>query len=120
MRVLARWCIAHRRIVVVGWIVALIAANGIGAAVGSSYNSNYRGPSTSGSQHAIDLLQKGFPARRGDSASIVFDSTTPVTSPAVRAQIDALLTNLAAFPHVSGVVSPYTAAHAISSSGHIA
>jgi RND superfamily putative drug exporter len=106
--------------VVVGWIVALIAANGIGAAVGSTYNSNYRGPSTSGSQRAIDLLQQDFPARRGDSASIVFESTTPVTGAAVRSQIDALLSKLATFPHVSGVVSPYAAAHAISSHGRIA
>jgi RND superfamily putative drug exporter len=106
--------------VVVGWIVALIAANGIGLAVGSTYNSNYRGPSTSGSQRAIDLLQQDFPARRGDSASIVFDSTTPVTGAAVRSQIDTLLNKLATFPHVSGVVSPYAAAHAISANGHIA
>jgi RND superfamily putative drug exporter len=105
---------------VVGWIAALIAANGIGAAVGSSYNSNYRGPSTSGSQRAIDLLQKSFPARRGDSATIVFESKTSVRSPAVRSEIGALLTKLATVPHVSGVLSPYTAAHAISATGRIA
>ena len=120
MRALARWCIAHRRLVVVGWIVALIAANGIAQAVGTSYNSNYRGPSTAGSQRAIDLLQKSFPARRGDSATIVFNSKAPVTTLAVRNQIDTLLSKLAAFPHVSGVVSPYSSAHAISSTGHIA
>ena len=120
MRALARWCIAHRRIVVVGWIVALVAANAIGSAVGSTYNSNYKGPNSAGSQQAINLLQKSFPARRGDSASIVFDARTAVTSPAVRGEISTLLTRIAALPHVTAVISPYAAAHAISPGGHIA
>jgi len=106
MRTLARWCIAHRRIVIVGWIVLLIGANVIGQAVGSTYNSNYKGQSTSGSQRAIDLLQKSFPVRRGDSASIVFDATASVTSAPVRHEIDSLLARIARFPHVSGVVTP--------------
>jgi len=106
--------------VVVGWIVALVAANAIGSAVGSTYNSNYKGPSSAGSQQAINLLQKSFPARRGDSASIVFDARAVVRSPAVRGQISTLLARIAALPHVTEVISPYVAAHAISSGGHIA
>jgi RND superfamily putative drug exporter len=120
MRALARWCITHRRIVVVGWLVALVAANAIGSAVGSTYNSNYKGPNSAGSQQAINLLQKSFPARRGDSASIVFDASTAVTSPAVHREISTLLTRIAALPHVTEVISPYAAAHAISPGGHIA
>ena len=120
MRGLARWCIAHRRIVVVTWVVALIAANGIGQAVGSDYNSNFKGPSSAGSQQALNLLQRYFPARKGDSASIVFESTAPIASPAVRSRIDGLVAKISTLPHVSGVVSPYTGAHAISPGGHIA
>ncbi len=120
MRALARWCIAHRRIVVVGWVVALIAANGIGQAVGSTYNSNYKGPKTAGSQQALDLLTKYFPTHKGDSASIVFEAKAPITSPAVHNQIHALLAKVAAEPHVSVVASPYATAHAISPGGHIA
>jgi RND superfamily putative drug exporter len=120
MRALARWCITHRRIVVVGWIVALVAANAVGSAVGSTYNSNYKGPNSAGSQQAINLLQKSFPARRGDSASIVFDATAAVRSPAVRGEISTLLARIAALPHVTEVISPYAAAHAISPGGHIA
>ena len=120
MRALARWCVTHRRIVVVGWLVALVAANAIGSAVGSTYNSNYKGPNSAGSQQAINLLQKSFPARRGDSASIVFDASTAVTSPAVHGEISTLLTRIAALPHVTEVISPYAAAHAISPGGHIA
>jgi RND superfamily putative drug exporter len=121
MRALARWCIAHRRLVIVGWVVALIAANGIGQAVGSDYNSNFKGQSSAGSQRAIDLLQRSFPVRKGDSATIVFDSKTAVTSPAVRSQIGSLLTTISHFPHISGVVSPFApSASAVSSDGHIA
>jgi putative drug exporter of the RND superfamily len=106
--------------VVVGWIVALIAANVIGASVGSTYNSNYRGPSTAGSQEALDVLAKDFPQRRGDSASIVFESTAPVTSAGVRSDIDKLLSRIQGFPHITGVISPYTGAHQIAPDGHIA
>jgi RND superfamily putative drug exporter len=122
MRALARWCIAHRRAVVVAWLVALVAANAIGQAVGSTYNSNYRGPSNAGSQRAIDLLTKSFPARRGDSASIVFDATGPsgVRGQSVQREITTVLARISTFPHITGVVSPYTTAHAISADGHIA
>jgi len=106
--------------VVVTWVVALIGANAIGQAVGSTYNSNYKGPNSAGSQQAIDLLAKSFPVHRGDSASIVFDASTAVRSQSVRSEIDALLTRVASFPHVAAVVSPYAVANAISPSGHIA
>jgi RND superfamily putative drug exporter len=121
MRALARWCIAHRRIVIIAWVAALIGANVLGQAVGATYNSNYRGQGNSGSQRAIDLLKQSFPARKGDSAQIVFDSTRPVTSAAVRAKITGLLDGIARLPHVSGVVSPYApSGSAVSRDGHIA
>jgi len=120
MRALARWCIAHRRFVVVAWVVALLAANGIGQAVGSTYNSNYKGPNSAGSQQALNLLATYFPTHKGDSASIVFEATAPITSAAVHAQISSLLAKVAGEAHVSAVVSPYETAHAISPSGRIA
>ncbi len=120
MRSLARWCIAHRRIVIIAWVVALIAANAIGQAVGSDYNSNFKGPNTAGSQQALNLLAKYFPTHKGDSASIVFESSAPITSSAVHAEVTGLLTKVASLPHVSDVVTPYAGAHAISPGGHIA
>jgi RND superfamily putative drug exporter len=120
MRTLARWCIAHRRAVVIGWVVVLVVANIAGAAAGSVYNSNFRGQSSSGSQRALDLLARYFPARKGDSASIVFESRAPITSAGVRSQIDGLTSRISRFPHISGVVSPYVGAHQIAPDGHIA
>jgi RND superfamily putative drug exporter len=120
MRTLARWCIAHRRIVVIGWIVVLVAANVAGAAAGSDYNSNFKGQSSAGSQRALDLLGRYFPQRKGDSAAVVFESTPLITSPAVRADIARLLKRIGGEAHVSGVVSPYSASQQISPDGHIA
>ena len=120
MKGLARWCIGHRRIVIVAWVFALIAANVFGAAAGSTYNSNFSGPKSAGSEKAIELLTADFPARRGDSASIVFESKAPITSPAVRTDVDRLLGTIAGFPHITGVVSPFVGAHQIAPDGHIA
>jgi RND superfamily putative drug exporter len=121
MKSLARWCIAHRRMVVIGWVAALIIANVAGAATGSVYNSNFKGQSSSGSQRALDLLAKDFPKRKGDSAAIVFESKqAPITSAAVRSDIDRLLARITADAHVSVVVSPYVGAHQIAPNGHIA
>jgi RND superfamily putative drug exporter len=107
--------------VVIGWVVVLIVANVIGAVAGSDYNSNFKGQSSAGSQRALDLLAKDFPQRKGDSAAIVFDSTNAaITTPAVRADIERLLSRIAGEAHVSGVVSPYSAAQQISTDRHIA
>ena len=102
------------------WVVALIAANGIGQAVGSSYNSNYKGPNTAGSQRALTLLGRYFPQRKGDSASIVFEATAPIRSAGVHKKIAALIAKVQGEAHVSGVVSPYATSDAISPGGHIA
>jgi RND superfamily putative drug exporter len=106
--------------VIIAWVVALIGANAIGQGVGSDYNSNFKGPNSAGSQQALNLLQKYFPARKGDSASIVFEASAQIASPAVRGRIDAVLRTVGGLAHVSTVVSPYSGAHAISPDGHIA
>ncbi|MGD0196937.1 MAG: MMPL family transporter [Solirubrobacteraceae bacterium] len=119
MRGLARWCIDHRRLVAIGWIVVLIGANVAGASAGSTYNSNFKGQSDSGSQQALNVLAKYFPQRKGDSAEIVFESKTPLATGAARAKVDALLAQISGFPHVSGVVSPFTGPHQLAPDGRI-
>ncbi len=120
MKALARWCIAHRRTVVIAWVAVLIAANVAGASAGSVYNSNFKGQSSAGSQRALDLLAKYFPTRKGDQASIVFESKAPIRSAAVRSEITALVSQIQGDAHVSGVVSPYGGPHQIAPDGHIA
>src|SRR5437660_371342 len=68
---LTRWTIAHRRIVVVAWIVLAVGVLAVSQAVGKRNANNFSLPSTD-SQRAVDLLQSRFPAQAGDADQIVF------------------------------------------------
>ncbi|HEY0517584.1 MAG TPA: MMPL family transporter [Solirubrobacteraceae bacterium] len=117
-----RWAARHRRVVVIGWIVALVGAFAASSAVGTNYSNSFSLSGTE-SQRAVDLLKREFPAQSGDSDQIVFNARRgSISEAAVRARIVPVLERVARLPHVSGVVSPYSAAgaHAISSDGHIA
>ena len=117
---LTRWTIAHRRIVVVSWIVLAFGVLGISQAVGKRNANNFSLPNTD-SQSAIDLLQGRFPAQAGDADQIVFRARAgKLTDSSARAVIAPALSRIARLPHVAGVVSPYAAgANAVSKSGRI-
>ena len=121
MQNIARWTMAHRRIVVVGWIVAVVGIFGVSGSVGKKTASDFTLPGT-GTQHAADLLHSRFPAQAGDADQIVFHAKSgTLSSSADRATIDATVARIARLPHVTGVVSPYVSgAHAISRDGTIA
>jgi len=110
---LARWCMAHRRRVVVAWIAVAIVTTVVAQAVGPNYVSVFSLPGTD-SQRAHDLLTKDFPVQSGDADAIVFHvSSGTIDSPAVRSAITPLLARVSAQPHVAGVVSPYSALGAV-------
>jgi putative drug exporter of the RND superfamily len=117
---LTRWTIAHRRIVVVGWIVLAVGVLGVSQALGKRNANNFSLPNTD-SQRAVDLLQSRFPAQAGDSDQIVFRTRTgKLTDASARAAIKPMLVRVARLPHVAGVVSPYDAgANAVSKAGTI-
>jgi len=107
MRGLARWCIVHRRRVVVAWIAGAVLITVVSHAVGPSYVTSFGLPGTQ-SQQALDLLKHDFKAQSGDADAVVFHvSRGTVESPAVRSAMTRLLGGLSALPHVAGVVSPY-------------
>ena len=110
---LVRWCIAHRRLVVVAWVaVALITTVAAGSA-GRRWATNFGLPGTE-SQRAFDMLHREFRAQSGDVDTIVFHvSRGTIDSPAVRAAITPLLARISPLPHVAGVVSPYGARGAV-------
>jgi putative drug exporter of the RND superfamily len=111
------WAAAHRRVVLVGWLLALLVAFGLSRAVGTSYSNNFTLKGTD-SQRAVDLLKRDFPAQSGDADQIVFHARQgQVTDAAVQARVTPVLAQIARLPHVSGVVSPYTAAGAREISG---
>jgi putative drug exporter of the RND superfamily len=107
---LSRWCIAHRRWVVVGWVLVAVVTTVIATAVGRQYATNFSLPGTE-SQHVVDLLKREFPAQSGDADTIVWHYPNgSVLAPRVRAQIEPLLAKVRRMPHVVSVVSPYTPA----------
>jgi putative drug exporter of the RND superfamily len=122
MRTLARRCYTHRRIVVLGWVAALIGLTAIHSAVGSAYSDNFR---LSGTQSfdAVNLLERNAPKASGDTEQVVIAvDHGQVTDPAVRTQVQSMLAKLARQPHVTEISSPYgpRAAAQISPSGQVA
>jgi uncharacterized membrane protein YdfJ with MMPL/SSD domain len=65
MRNLARWCFRHRRLVLAGWLAALIGATAIHTAAGSNFNDSFSLPGTQ-SFEALNLLQRHAPKQSGD------------------------------------------------------
>jgi RND superfamily putative drug exporter len=119
---LSRWCIAHRRWVVLGWIAVALGTTVLASAVGRQYATNFTLPGTE-SQHALDLLQHEFKSQSGDIDTIVWHySRGSVQAPHVRAAIEPLLNRVRTMPHVVSVISPYGPAGrvAISADGHTA
>jgi RND superfamily putative drug exporter len=110
---LARWCSKHRRLVIVGWIVLAIVVTVAAQAVGRSYSTNYGLPGTQ-SQQVLDLLEHGFGAQSGDKDTLVFHvNTGTIDAPAVRSAMTPILAKVESFPHVAGVLSPYSPAGAV-------
>ncbi len=74
------------------------------------------------SQQAYDLLAERFPGASGGSAQVVFQTKDGASfqDPAVQEQIDSLLTEISALPHVASIVSPYDATYQVSQDGTIA
>jgi RND superfamily putative drug exporter len=104
---LARWCIQHRRRVVIAWVAVAVLTSLIASAVGRNYATNFSLPGTE-SQKAQNLLTSEFSVQSGDQDTIVFHTSQgTVQSPAVRGAIASLLSHVSTMPHVVGVVSPY-------------
>ena len=110
---LSRWCIAHRRWVILGWIAIAIGTTAVASAVGRQYANVFGLPGTE-TQRVVDLLDSEFKAQSGDVDTIVFHTSRgTVADPAVRAAIVPLLACVSKMPHVVSVISPYTAAGAV-------
>src|ERR1700710_1687716 len=121
MRRFATWTPGHRKTVIIGWILALIVIGFISGAVGADFTEEFKLPA-SDSKEAFDLLEKNFPAQSGETSTIVFKADAGVESPAVEKEMKAVFAEIAKFPHVSEVASPYKegGAAAVSDDGKIA
>jgi len=109
MRNLARWCVTHRRLVLIIWAVILILSLGLVKSVGTAYSNSFSLPHTE-STDAIALLQASAPKDSGDTEQVVFATSggAKVTDPNIEAQVGKLIKKLEALPHVAPIPSPYS------------
>ena len=122
MRSIARWCVTHRRMVLAGWLVALVGLTVLSQSAGTDYKNSF---SLKGTQsfEAETLLQHSAPKAAGDKEQVVLAvDHGRVTDPAARARAQAMFSRLAALPDVASVASPYAtgASAQISASGQVA
>jgi RND superfamily putative drug exporter len=116
---LARVCNRHRWRTFFVWLLALIALQGLAAAVGTKKISNFRLPGTE-SQRAYDLLAEHFPAQKGDSDQIVFRARSgKLTDAGTRARINAAIKRVEAAPDVGTVDSPFGPRGQVTKDGRI-
>jgi RND superfamily putative drug exporter len=108
MRTLAEWCVRHRRLVVLFWLITLLGSLAVENAVGSAYSNSFSFPNTQ-SADAIKLLQSVAPKQSGDTEQIVFGTTgtASLTDPAIGRQINHMVKELEALPHITTIASPY-------------
>lgn len=103
---LADWCFRKRRLVVVLWIAALAAAFALASSFGGETKQDYLQPGSE-SRAASETLQAQFPQQSGDTVQVVLHSDNGFSSAAIRERADAIFADVAATPHVMGVVSPF-------------
>ncbi|MEV7855872.1 MMPL family transporter [Streptomyces sp. NPDC088183] len=122
MAAIARWCIRHRLLAVLLWLLALGGTATAAGLAGSAYSNDYEVPGTE-SGRAADLLRNGFTDLGGDTDTIVWHtSDSTVRADDVRQTMTRTLHAVEELPGVGAVTGPYGASGAaqISGDGHTA
>ncbi|MFB6628793.1 MMPL family transporter [Streptomyces sp. NPDC056362] len=121
MAAIARWCLRHRLVVVLLWLLALGGTAAGATLAGSAYSNDYEAPGTE-SGRATALLERGFHGLGGDSDTIVWHTDRgSVRADAVEQRTTAMLDRVTALPGVAAVTSPYgDTAGQVSEDGHTA
>ncbi|MFG2572749.1 MMPL family transporter [Streptomyces sp. NPDC048481] len=118
---MARWCYRHRLVVLLVWVGALSGLGFSASAAGTDYANVFSLPDTD-SKKAYDLMEKAFPARAGDTDTVVWKvDEGSVRDQDVRSRVQPALDDIARMTGVGGVTSPYAGAAAqVSRDGRIA
>jgi RND superfamily putative drug exporter len=95
------WCYDHRRAVLLGWIVGVIAIIAVASAIGSRFENDFGGVGQS--QQVQTILAQRFPTQAGDDAQVVFHSSGAINAPEVIARVDQALVGIRPLPGVTSV-----------------
>ncbi|MFD6112648.1 MMPL family transporter [Streptomyces yangpuensis] len=108
MAVLARWCMRHRLLAVLIWLLALGGTAAAAVTAGTAYSNNYEVPGTE-SGKANDLLREGFHGQGGDTDTIVWRAPDHqnARTPDIEQRMTRALEAVAALPGVGSVAGPY-------------
>ncbi len=118
LRKLADFCIRHRRLTVLAWIVALLVSGIAAGTAGESFSTNFQLPD-SDSTKALNLLKERDPSKSGDQIQVVYTDPSGVTKPAVQDQVNSLLSEIKGFDDVATVSSPADVKKQVSQEGTI-
>jgi RND superfamily putative drug exporter len=106
---LGRWCVVHRKRVVLLWLVALLGLGVLAGRAGGDYSDDFRVPGVE-SQRALDLLKERFPEASGASAQLVFHTEDGGVQDGDRSDaIAAVIAEATTLPHVASITDPTTA-----------
>jgi RND superfamily putative drug exporter len=105
---LGRWCVVHRKRVVLLWLLALLVLGVAAGRFGGEYADDFTVPGVE-SQKALDLLKEEFPEASGATAQVVFHDAEGGVQDGQRPHaIEASIEQMRGLPHVVGVVDPTT------------
>ncbi|MFK0042667.1 MMPL family transporter [Streptomyces sp. NPDC090741] len=110
MAVIARWCLRHRLVAVLLWLLALGGTAVAAGTAGSAFSNDYEVPGTESSR-ANALLRAGFHGQGGDTDTVVWRAPDhqSVRTPAVEQRMTKALDTIAVLPGVGSVAGPYGA-----------
>lgn len=107
MAALARWCIDHRLVAVLLWLLAFGGVAAAASTAGPAYSNDY-GVSGTESGRAASLLEEGFRGTGGDSDTIVWHTDRgSVRATGVEERVTGMLDEVAELPGIAAVISPY-------------
>lgn len=95
------------------WLALLVGATLGARTAGSDYSNQLSLPGTP-STRAVSLLQAASPKVSGDTERVVFEASRSesMPDPSIKARVEQTLTRLSRVPHVTTIVSPYSASGA--------
>ncbi|MFF3083612.1 MMPL family transporter [Streptomyces nojiriensis] len=108
MAVIARWCMRHRLLAVLIWLLALGGTASAAVTAGSAFSNDYEVPGTE-SGKANTLLREAFHGQGGDTDTIVWRAPDrqSVRTPDIEQRMTRALEAVAGLPGVGSVAGPY-------------